>query len=190
VTGVPSYLQCLDGHTTGASPSGRVLAAQALIEGLTVREAARRCGISKNTAFRWRHRFLARVAEHSDTRETGIIEADETFFLESFKGQRRLPRPSRKRGGVGATRGTGPDQIPAMVVRDRAGHTADFQLKKLDARHVREALQPLVDRESVLCSDSASVYAAFARDCGITHQVVHAKPGQRVRAGALPTTAG
>lgn len=159
--------------------------AQALIEGLTVREAARRCGISKNTAFRWRHRFLARVAEHSDRRETGIIEADETFFLESFKGQRRLPRPSRKRGGVGTTRGTGPDQIPVMVVRDRAGHTADFQLKKLDARHVREALQPLVDRESVLCTDGAGVYAAFARDCGITHWVVHAKPGQRVRAGAF-----
>lgn len=134
---------------------------------------------------RWRHRFLTRVAEHSDTREAGIVEADETFFLESFKGQRRLPRPSRKRGGVGATRGTGPDQIPVMVVRDRAGHTADFQLEKLDARHVREALTPLIDRESVLCTDGASVYAAFTRECGITHRVVHAKPGQRVLAGAF-----
>lgn len=50
---------------------------------------------------------------------------------------------------------------------------------------MREALQPLIDRESVLCTDGASVYAAFARDCGITHQVVHAKPGQRVLAGAF-----
>ena len=38
--------------------------AQALIEGLTVRQAARRCGVSKNTAFLWRHRFLSVMATH------------------------------------------------------------------------------------------------------------------------------
>ncbi|WP_429033558.1 transposase, partial [Aeromonas media] len=38
--------------------------AQALIDGLTVRAAARRCGVSKNTAFLWRHRFLRAMAEH------------------------------------------------------------------------------------------------------------------------------
>lgn len=76
-----------------------------------------------------------------------------------------------------------------MARRDRRtlteGHTADFKLERLDARHVREALLPLIDRESVLCTDGAAVYAAFARNCGITHQVVHAKPGQRVRDGAF-----
>ena len=121
-------------------------------------------------------------------RESGIVQADETFFLESFKGQRRLPRPARKRGGVGLTRGTGKDQIPVMVVRDRDGHTADFQLDKLDATHVRDALLPLIDRESVLCTDGAAVYAAFASTSGtsgITHCVVHARPGQRVRQGAF-----
>ncbi|MDP3709450.1 MAG: IS1595 family transposase [Polaromonas sp.] len=159
--------------------------AQALIDGLTLRQAAQHCGVNKNTAFLWRHRFLLAVAGHRDTRESGIVEADETFFLESFKGQRRLPRPARKRGGVGATRGTGKDQIPVMVVRDREGHTADFQLDKLDAAHVRDALLPLIDRESVLCTDGAAVYAAFAGASGITHYVVHARPGQRVREGAF-----
>ncbi|TNJ22650.1 IS1595 family transposase, partial [Aeromonas sobria] len=66
--------------------------AQALIEGLTVRRAALRCGVSKNTAFLWRHRFLRAMAAHQATREEGIVEVDETFFLESFKGQRGLPR--------------------------------------------------------------------------------------------------
>jgi transposase-like protein len=32
--------------------------AQAPIAGLTVRAAAKHCSVSKNTAFRWRHRFL------------------------------------------------------------------------------------------------------------------------------------
>jgi transposase-like protein len=105
--------------------------ATALIEGLTVRRAAKACGVSKNTAFRWRHRFLALAAGHVPGHESGIVEADETFFLESFKGQRHLPRAPRQRGGVSATRGTGPDQIPVLVVRDRSGHTADFQLSKL-----------------------------------------------------------
>lgn len=159
--------------------------AQALIDGLSVRKAAKACGISKNTAFLWRHRFLAAAAKHRATHEAGIVEVDETFFLESFKGQRRLPRPSRKRGGVSVTRGTGKDQIPVMVVRDREGHTADFKLTRLDANHVREALMSLIDQESVLCSDGAAVYASFARTQGITHQVVHARPGQRVRQGAF-----
>ncbi|MCH7370369.1 IS1595 family transposase, partial [Aeromonas sp. MR16] len=94
--------------------------AQALIEGLTVRQAARRCGVCKNTAFLWRHRFLKAMANHQATREEGIVEVDETFFLESFKGQSGLSRPARHRGGKGRTRGTGPDYIPVMVVQDRA----------------------------------------------------------------------
>ncbi|MDE7529829.1 hypothetical protein NBL67_22365, partial [Aeromonas salmonicida] len=66
--------------------------AQALIEGLTVRQAALRCGVSKNTAsvrqaalrcgvskntaFLWRHRFLRAMATHQATREEGIVEVD------------------------------------------------------------------------------------------------------------------
>lgn len=157
----------------------------ALIEGLTVRRAAKACGISKNTAFRWRHRFLALAAGHAAQHESGIIEADETFFLESFKGQRQLPRAPRQRGGVSVTRGTGPDQIPVLVVRDRSGQTADFQLEKLDAVHVQQALGPLVDSDAVLCTDGAAVYAAFARSTGVTHQVVQARPRRRVREGAF-----
>lgn len=166
-------------------PERWIAYAQALIDGLSVRKAAKLCDISKNTAFLWRHRFLASAAQHHAAHESGIVEVDETFFLESFKGQHQLPRAPRQRGGVSVTRGTGKDQIPVMVVRDREGHTADFKLVKLDGKHVRAALLPLIDQESVLCSDGAAVYAYFARTQGITHHVVHACPGQRVRQGAF-----
>lgn len=66
-----------------------------------------------------------------------------------------MPTPPLKRGGVGKRRGTEPEQIPVMVVRDREGHTVDFLLSKLDAQHHQEALAPLIDRESVLSSDGA-----------------------------------
>ncbi|CAJ1846204.1 hypothetical protein PEKONANI_02634 [Aeromonas jandaei] len=58
-----------------------------------------RCGVSKNTAFLWRHRFLRAMATHQATREEGIVEVDETFFLESFKGQRGC-RVRRGRRGI------------------------------------------------------------------------------------------
>ncbi len=58
--------------------------AQALIDGLTVRQAAMRCRVGKNTAFLWRHRFLKAMASHQAVREEGIVEVDETFFLASF----------------------------------------------------------------------------------------------------------
>jgi len=158
---------------------------QALIDGVSVRAAARRCGIDKNTAFLWRHRFLHQVSGHRAEHESGIVEADETFFLESFKGQRELPRTARKRGGVGRTRGTGADQIAVLVVRDRSGQTADFRLEKLDAAHVLAVLRPLVDPDAVLCTDGASVYKTFARVTGVMHRAINIQQGQRVLDGAF-----
>ena len=153
---------------------------QALIDGKALRRAAAQCRIDKNTALLWRHRFLQAPAAHRALHEQGIVEADETFFLKSLKGQRHLPRPPRRRGGVGRTRGTGQDHVPVLVVKDRSGATADFILEKLDATHVSKVLKPLIDPEAVLCTDGAAVYATFARTEGITHQPLPTR-GPRVR---------
>ena len=58
---------------------------EALAEGETIVESAERCGIAPSTAFRWRHRFLKAPRQAPD-RLRGIVEADETFVLESRKG--------------------------------------------------------------------------------------------------------
>jgi transposase-like protein len=192
--GLPRY-RCQCCHRSCTALTGSALArlqhpeqwrayAQALIDGLSVRAAAQVCGISKNTSFHWRHRFLALMAGHRDAHEAGIVEADETFFLESFKGQRHLPRPARQRGGPGRAQGAGAEQIPVLVVRDRSGHTADFKLDRLDAAHVADRLKPLVDADVVLCTDDAAVYARFARAARLTHVVVQARPGRRSKDGA------
>lgn len=158
---------------------------QVLIEGISVREAARRCRIDKNTTFLWRHRFLRQAARHQAEHEAGIVEADETFFLESFKGQRHLPRAPRHRGGVPGTRGINAEQIPVLVVRDRSGQTADFKLSSLDASHVSEKLEPLIDPDAILCTDSAGVYVAFARTAGIAHRAINVRRGRRVVEGVF-----
>lgn len=81
----------------------------------------------------------------------GYRRDDESFFLESFKGQCGLPRPDRHRGGNGRTRVTALDYIPVETVQDRAGHLADFQLERLNAKTIREVLQPLIAPYAVLC---------------------------------------
>lgn len=72
-----------------------------------------------------------------------------------------------------------------LMVRDRSGQTAEFQLEKLDAVHVQQALRPLVNSDAVLCTDGAAVYAAYAKSTDATHQVVQARPRRRVCEGAL-----
>ena len=60
-----------------------------LAKGETVKASAARCDVAVSTAFRWRHRFLAAARSDSEVLK-GIVEADETYVLESRKGARAL----------------------------------------------------------------------------------------------------
>jgi hypothetical protein len=80
----------------------------------------------------------------------------------------------RQGGGLSA------EQIPVLVVRDRSGQQADFKLEKLDAQHIGERLRPLIDADAILCTDSASVYAHFAKVEGITHRPINPSQNRRV----------
>ncbi len=67
--------------------------ARAMIEGMSLAKTAKLCGVHPTTAFRWRHRFLRAPASDKPRGLRGIVEADETFILESFKGRGSdLPR--------------------------------------------------------------------------------------------------
>ncbi|EAZ97498.1 hypothetical protein MELB17_00590 [Marinobacter sp. ELB17] len=73
--------------------------ADSMLSSEALRKAAARCHVHLSTSFRWRHRFL-KLADYLNTPVlTGIIEADQTMFRESFKGKRKIAkRPVRKRG--------------------------------------------------------------------------------------------
>ena len=156
-----AYLQHPDRHRLGAFAQGRSMADLRAGFDRWPDGAPSRTGL-RRAQFLWRQRFLFAAAGHCDTRESGIVKADETFFLESRRSQRHLLWPARRRGGIGATRGTGPDQIPVLVVRDRAGHTADFQLDKLDAAHVSPSVifRPLRFRR-IQASDRGGVFGVI-----------------------------
>ncbi|MCD2519710.1 IS1595 family transposase, partial [Massilia sp. G4R7] len=97
-----------------------------LLESRTVRDAALATGVHRTTSFRWRHRFAPGAARHRPAALTGIVEADETYRLESQKGSRTLSRPPRKRGGAARRRGINREHDCLLVARDRIGTTLDF----------------------------------------------------------------
>ncbi len=76
-----------------------------MMNGLSIRKTAVACGIHRNTAFLWRHKILDALQNMADdVTLDGIIEADETFFAISYKGNHSksktfaMPRKAHKRG--------------------------------------------------------------------------------------------
>ncbi len=75
-----------------------------MLDSTTVRRAAARVEVHRNTSFRWRHRFLNWSKHDRKLPLCDIVEADETYVLESQKGARRLSRPARRRAGAAGWR--------------------------------------------------------------------------------------
>jgi hypothetical protein len=92
---------------------------------------------------------------------------------------------SRRRGEPAGKRGLSAEQVPALVARDRAGHTVDAVLPDLGAEAIGAALGPVVAEDAVLCSGGAKAYAAFAAGHGLHHEPVNLAAGIRVRDGAF-----
>jgi len=135
---------------------------QAMADGLSLRKAARRVGIDLTTAFDWRHRLLKLPTRDKPKKLEGVVEADETYFLESEKGSRKLKRKPRKRGGKAAKRGLSHEQIPVMVTRDRSGITLTEVLPDTTAASIGRVLDPIVAKDAALVSDGAKAYRTFA----------------------------
>lgn len=149
-------------------------------DSLTLRASADRVGIDLKTAFRWRHRFLQTSARDNANTLSGIIEVDETVFLESCKGKRNLThRKPRKRGGQGNMKKKA-QKIQVLIARDRSGQVSDLVDPALQKSTVHEFLAPIIDRDSILCSDGHSWYKTFSRDYGIAHHRLIAFDNQRV----------
>jgi len=157
----------------------------ALRDSLPVRKAAGRLGVHSNTTFRWRHRFLQWVKLDRPARLSGIVEADETFLLESQKGSRKLDRPARKRGGRASQRGISRALDCILVARDRDGRTVDAVTGRgaLRASQLDQHLLPRLDPQALLVTDAHAAYRAFAREHGIAHQSVNVGAGERLRRG-------
>jgi transposase-like protein len=159
---------------------------QCVLESRTVREAARVVGVHRTTSFRWRHRFVPGAMRDRPTTLSAIVEADETYRLESQKGSRNLTRRPRKRGGVARRRGINKEHDCLLVARDRGGKTLDFHTGRgqVTAEQLHTCLKPVLPADVLLISDGARAYHRFAAQAGIMHEAVNVKAGVRAR-GAI-----
>lgn len=155
--------------------------AKELAQGTSVRKAAAKVGIHRNTAFRWRHRFLAGPRTQQARNLSGIVEADETYFLESFKGRKiGMPRPARKRGGRASKPGLSKEQIPVLIVQARTGKTCSKVISDTTSPTMLAAMRPVLSAEAILCTDGNPTYESVAADCGVPLRAVNISAGIRV----------
>jgi len=136
-------------------------------------------GLCRHTAFRWRHRLLKALAPAVPDRFSGVAEADEKFFLRSFKGHRGWrrgqppePRPPRYRGSGALLPGLSWQQVPIITCIDRNNHHMDEVLEKRTKAEVIGRLEKLIEPGTVLCSDDFEGYAALADKVGADHRII------------------
>ncbi len=140
----------------------------------SLRYAAKQLDINLKTAFRWRHKLLKSPCAHQPTELVGIVEADETFVPESFKGSKKMTREPRKRGG--------PLTIPILLALDRNGSVSHHVLEHDTKEEISLVLKPLLSPDSVLCTDGNLSYKSIVQelDFNIEHKRLIALDNQRV----------
>jgi len=167
--------------------------AQSLSEGETVRKSAARCDLAVSTAFRWRHRFLQAI-KTAAAPLCGIVEADETYVLESHKGSRAWKqaeqgypdavapeRKPRKRGGKASKRGLSNEQVAILMAADRTGTTVSSVLPAVNADAIEDVLSPVLNKDALLVTDGARIYPVCADKLGVSHEALNLSAGERVR---------
>src|SRR5918998_3350240 len=128
-------------------------------------------GVNHTTVWRWRHRFLKAAAQDNAATLSGVIEADETFFVRSCKGHRGWvkgrppePRAARPRAWGASKRGLSGEQVPVLTALDNAGGVYEAILPSLAA--IEAALDGRIAAGSVVCSDGTAAYVKAAATAG------------------------
>ena len=144
-----------------------------MMNGLSIRKSAEICGIHKNTAFIWRHKILDALQNmHKSVALEGIIEADETFFPVSYKGNHSkstkfiMPRPAHKRGRETHKRGLSEEQVcvPCAVNRNGLSVSKISKLGKVSNAGIEKALGNQIKENSILCTDKEKAYRKFSNE--------------------------
>ena len=143
-----------------------------MMSGLSVRKSAEICGISKDTAFIWRHKILDALQNMAASVSLdGIIEADETFFAISYKGDHKksstfkMPRKAHKRGKQTHLRGLSHEKVcvPCAVNRNGLSIAKITNLGRVGSKDIHHAFDNRIMPKSILCTDAIACYNDFAK---------------------------
>ena len=147
-----------------------------MMHSMTVRATAYECHISKNASFFLRHKILDALQEmQSKVKLDGIVEADETFFRISFKGNHSrsqffsMPREPHMRGERSKKRGISLEKVcvPCAVNRDGKSIAQIANLGRASVRSISSVFGGRISPDAVLCTDKHNAYVGFAEREGI-----------------------
>jgi transposase-like protein len=157
---------------------------QCMVNGLSVRKTAELCDIHRNTAFIWRHKILDALNKvYESTKLEGIVEADETFFSVSFKGNHKksmfvMPRKSRKRGKSVHVRGLSYEKVCVPCAIDRTGNAFSkiATLGRVKTKDLHSVYDGKLQPDTTLCTDKMNAYVRFANSSNL--ELVQLKSGK------------
>jgi transposase-like protein len=163
---------------------------QCMKNGLTLRESAVEVGICLQTSFNWRHKILSGLSDVESDHFTGIVEADELYFMYSEKGKRNLERPPRKRG-CEDNKTLKENKLGVLVTTDRSGNKMAKVVGRstMKKKALVEALGGKIDKSAILCTDNYKGYQGLAKMEGFKHIAVSSlrKPTQKNKAFHIQT---
>lgn len=163
---------------------------ECMMMGLSIRKSAAKCGISNATAFNWRHKILGALQNITEIKQklSGIVEADETFFPMSYKGNHSkdgfiMPRKARKRGSSSHKRGLSNNQVcvPCAVDRNNCIVAMVSGTGKVSTNKVKAVFKNRIAESSVLVTDKEKSYLRFAKENNI--DLIQIKAEQRTYKG-------
>lgn len=129
-------------------------------------ETAKKIGVCHETAFNMRHKLLAYL--ESAVALEGVldelVEADETYVMESQKGTKCERRKARKHGEGATKRGLSCEQYCVCVATDRNHHVCAVctNRAKPSGDDIVQALSPHIAPQSVLLCDGSTAYNKLA----------------------------
>ncbi len=154
--------------------------AQCIIEGLSIRKAASKCGVHRNTSFRWRHRFLQNSGYIKPDKLSGIVEVNELIFARSEKGNKKLKRKPRKKGYKSVKHIPIKNRVFTLFCRDRGKNTFDGILNKFSADNLKSDLS-LITKDTLLCSHNKAVYLKYTKENSVRHGILNISKGESVK---------
>jgi transposase-like protein len=163
--------------------------AKCMINGYSIRKCADEVNISVPTSFYWRHKILDAIRAFMGVGSVGgVIEVDEAFFRESFKGNHKknttfvMPRKFHKIGVKGSfsskpekrKRGISKEQVCVLCAMDRTGNLVTELICKGRMKHtdLERVFSGRIEDEAILCTDSHKSYIKFAQNLGIELQQI------------------
>lgn len=152
--------------------------AKCMVVGYSIRKCADIVDISVKTSFYMRHKILDAVRMFMGIGNVeGVVEMDETFVAESFKGNHMksgfvMPRPPRKRGKQVKKRGISNEQVCVATAIDRNNDLIIEMVCKGRVRHndLERLYKGHICENSIICTDSHKSYIQFATDLKLDHK--------------------